>query len=388
MQSMKRHTFTSLLAGLIVLGPLLPGAATAAPRYEMVKHVSLKIRTDEPSFVCLNPLKLLDRGRMVYIGRPIKNRSVLVVLDLESLEEKRITIPDIPGTQVPPRDVMAVDRPIFYDTANATAGIILRAGGLVGGDAVYAEWDLERNRISRRLPLAEVGDARWVSARPIGYDHERKECFIEIVRCRTGVEATHHRGRLYELAVLAVADEVRTVVSFDTRLRYTGKSPYFDPIHRRSMHIEYNEHGRSYGYLVDLETGEMKRFALPRVIYGFAFDPDGRTGYVYAEKTGKVFKLDLETGKRGKSKIYGRRGHLLEFVAPGVLLLGRNRAMHFIDAKTLSQKDLLKPSDFHWESAHLEGSIFMPGRALVRIFYELYIVDFPELLNPGAKTQN
>ena len=65
---------------------------------------------------------------MVQIGRPVEQRNVFTLLDLGSLDVRAVTVPEYPATQVPPRTEMAVDRPLFYDTGNGTAGVLLRAG--------------------------------------------------------------------------------------------------------------------------------------------------------------------------------------------------------------------------------------------------------------------
>jgi hypothetical protein len=373
-------------AFIIVVAALLarPGPAAGKPVYRVLKHISLDIRTEKPTFVCLEGIDLLDRGRLAWFGRPLENRSSMFVLDLKTMEERLLLIPDIPGPWIVPKDLMVMDRPLFHDTENGTAGLLLRMGGVVSGDAEYAEWDLKADRLVRRLPLAAVKGGPWLSVRLIGYDPAKRECFIEVVRpAGTGVEQPGGTGGgPYELTVLAVTDKVRTVASFKTKLRYTSSSPYFDPLHRRSMHVEYNEYkgAESFMHLVDLDTGAVRDFPIPPVVYGFAFDPDGKTGYVYSHTEKTVYRLDLETGKRGKSRVFGQLGHVLDFIAPNMLVLGRNAGMHFIDSRTLAQKDFLPAGDFHKGSTHLEGSIFMPGRALVRIFYDLYVLEFPDLL--------
>ncbi|MEK7765690.1 MAG: hypothetical protein AAB368_05585, partial [bacterium] len=55
---------------LAVAWGLLAGAAAAAPRpaYRVAKYVSLETRLTPPSFVCLDGLQLLDRGKLVQIG--------------------------------------------------------------------------------------------------------------------------------------------------------------------------------------------------------------------------------------------------------------------------------------------------------------------------------
>jgi len=375
--------FAAMTAILLSIAPLLPGIVAAKPAYRVVKHISLDLRTEKPTFVCLEGIHLLDRGRQIWFGRPLENRSAMFLLDVGTLETRMAVVPGLAGPWVAPKDLMVVDRPLFYDTENGTAGLLLRMGAVVTGDAEYAEWDLNADHVVRRLPLASVKGGPWLSVKPIGYDPAKRECFVEVVRpVGSGVEKPGGTGGgPYELTVLAVTDKVRTVASFTTKLRYTSSSPYFDPLHRRSMHVEYNEYkgAESFMHLVDLDTGTVRDFPIPPVVYGFAFDPDGRTGYVYAFQAGTVFKLDLETGKVGKSRRFGSYGHLLDFVAPGLLVLGRNAGMHFIDSRTLAQKDYLPAGDFHKGSTHLEGSIFMPGRALVRIFYDLYVLEFPGL---------
>ncbi len=371
-----------LAAGLIACAAA--AAAVPVPPFQVVKHLSLETRTTAPSFVCLDGITLLDRGRLLHIGRPLEDRSVLRVLDLASLQIHDLRVPGIPGPMSVPPKQLAVDKPLYYDTANGTAGILLRGGASVSGDAAYAEWDLGTNRVVRTLPLAPGAGAYWTSVNAIGYDPGRREAYVEVVRCRGGGNLPCKPGGPFDWAVLAVTDRVRTVATWTGPLKPTQKEPYYDPIHHRSMHIEYAECGaeQTTAHLVDLDAGTVKPVALPRVIYGFAFDPDGRTGYVYSYTTRQVFALDLETGRIGRRATFGNVGHLLEFVAPGTLLLGRDPGMHFIDARTLRETGFLPTAAFHRGSPHLEGSVFMPGRAIVRNYSDLYVIDLPGLAPP------
>ncbi len=365
-------------ASLLLAMPAFPAAAKA-PAWRLAKHVSLELKTEPPGFVCLHGLTMLDRGHLVNLGRPLSDRQGLVMLDLKTLEVRTIRIPDWEGGRWPEKGALDPGQPLYYDTENGRAGVVMRRNGRVADDAVLLEWDLRSNRVVRLVDLAPGAGSRWTSVKPIGYDPDLREVYIEIVRCLGDLETPHKPEGMYNLSVLGVSDSVRTIASFDTKLRYTGKSPYFDPVHRRSMHVEYAEYKGSIStaYLVDFGTGKVRSFPLPTVIYGFAFDPDGRTGYVYTETTGEVFKLDLGTGKEGARRKFGRRAHLLDWIGPNTLVLGRNRGMHFLDSRTLRQKYFLDPAAFHKGSTHLEGSVFLPGRALVRIFYELYVIDFP-----------
>ncbi len=361
----------------------VPAALAATPKYRIIKHVSLETRTQEPTFVALSHPRLLDRGRLLKLGRPFGNRSSFIALDLQTLEEHLYQVPDIEGPWVPTPDQFVVDEPAYYDTDLGSAGLVLREGGKVSGGASWAEWDLKANRIVNRLPLAPANPNAWTGVEAFGFDPDRKETFIELHSPAPGrQEKPCQQAGPYDLTILAVTDRVRTVANFKTALRYTGKSPYFDPIHRRSMHVEYAEceGEETTAYLVDLDSGSVKKFPLPKIIYGFAFDPDGRTGYAYTEPTGEVFTLDLESGAIGRRRAFGRRAHLLSWIGPHLLCLGRNAGMHFIDPKTLKQVGFIDTKTIHKKgSTHLEGSTFVPGRAIVRNFRNVYVLDFPTL---------
>jgi len=352
--------------------------------YRVVKQVPLDLRTEPPTFVCLSHLALLDRGRLVYIGRPLEQHSTFTVLDLESLEIRNLTVPGIPGMQVPPKGQLAVDKPLFYDTANGVAGILLRGGGLVSGDAVYMEWDLRANRESRRIELAPGAGAPWTSVEAIGYDPERRECYVEIIREVPDEQGARGQLPFHQVAVVGITDRVRTIATIRTKNRYSSKSPYFDPVHRRSAHVEYVELGgeqaRTGAHIVDLDSGAVTELSLPRVIYGFAFDPDGTAAYAYSNTTGEVLKVNLGTGVVVRRSGLGRFGHVLDFVAPDTLVLMRNARLHFLDSATLKEKWGLNCSAFHQGSPHTEGSIVIPGRILARIYYTLYVIDFPGLV--------
>lgn len=358
-------------------------ALAATPPYKIIKHISLETKTEEPTFVALSHPRLLDRGRLLKLGRPFGNRSSWFSLDLATLETTLIQVPEIPGPWVPKPEEFVIDEPAYYDTDLGSAGLVLREGGKVSGGAAWAEWDLKTNRIVNRLTLAPANPKAWTGVEAFGFDPSRKETFIQLHTPSPGKqEKPCQQAGPYDLTILAVTDRVRTVANFKTTLRYTGKSPYFDPIHRRSMHIEYAEceGEETTAYLVNLDSGAVKKFPLPKIIYGFAFHPDGRSAFAYTEPTGEVFTLDLETGKIGKKRPFGRRAHLLSWIGPNLLCLGRNKGMHFIDPTTLKQTGFIDPVKFHTKgSTHLEGSTFVPGRAIVRIFKNLYILDFPTL---------
>jgi len=364
-----------------------PAGVAHAGKYDwrVLKHISLDLRTEKPTFVCLSTT-LLDRGHLLNIGRPLEDRSALTMLDLDTMEITDYHVPEIPGPWVPPKDMMVVDVPLFYDRQNGMAGLLLRAGGLVSGDALFAEWDLQSNRITRRLPLAKAAGAPWTSVKSAGYDPERRECYVEILRPRAGPGTDPNRGGQFDVSIIGVTDRVRPIASFHAKAPFGSKGPYYDSARHRSMHVEYREHGVTTAYLVDLDTGVVREYELPPIIYGFAFDPDGKTAYVYTYPTSEVFKLDLTTGNITSRRRYGRPAHSLEFIAPNTLVLMHNTMMHFIDSRTLRERFSLPPSRFHQGLPHLEGSYVLPGRILARIYYQLYVIDFPGLkpASPGG----
>lgn len=368
-----------IAAGLAVL--LHADIPAAAPKYVVVKEVPLETKDQPPSFVCLDGIWPLDRGNLVQLGRPMERSNALHVLDMKTLEIRLVEIPELRGGPAMPKDELGVDRPAFYDSKNSQAGILLRGGGLVTGDAGYAEWDLKQNRIVRRLPLGGLDGARWMSVKPIGYDPATRECFIELVRYGVRLTTSPNVGGHYDVAVLGVSTRVRPIAAFTTGLKQTSQGPYYDPAHQRSFHVEYAEHAGtiSQGTVVDLATGTTNSFPLPPLIYGFAFDPDGKTGYAYSERLGEVFAVDLATGAIGRKAKPGRKGHVLDFVAPGVLFLGRNGGMHVFDAKTLRQTGMIPPKRVYANADHLENSLVLPGRVLMRNYERVFVLDFPAL---------
>ncbi len=358
---------------------LAANAGAAAPRYKVLTHVSLENRDEPPSFVCLDGLRLLDRNRLVQIGRPVERSDAFTVLDLRTLAVREIPIPGFPGSGPGQPAGPFIDRPAFYDVGNGHAGVLLRAGRGVASDALWAEWDLKKNAIVRTLPLGGLGGGKWLSVSPIGYDPKTKECFVELVRFGARLVTSPNRGGHFDVIVLGVTDTVRTVTEFTTSRKLTSQGPYFDPVRLRSFHVEYAEYAgnTSMGFVVDLATGAVNTFELPPLVYGFAFDPDGRTGYVYSERDGTVSALDFETGKTGRTIKPGRKGHVLDFVAPGVLWLGRNHGMYFFETPSLRQKSLLSPKKIYQHADHLEGSLALPGRVLMRNYENLYLIELP-----------
>ncbi len=371
---------TARLAAAVMC--LWPVAAAAGPSYKVRHHVSLETVDQPPSFVCLDGIWLLDRGNLVQIGRPMDRSNAFHVVDLKTLETRLVEIPELRGGPAMPKSELGVDRPAFYDTRNAHAGILLRGGGLVTGDSGYAEWDLKANRIVRRLPLGGMDGARYMSVQPIGYDPASRECFIEIVRTGVRYATSPNKGGHFDVSILGVTDTIRPIAAWTYDRKLTSKGPYFDPVRKRSMHVEYAEYAGniSMATVVDLTTGAINQFPLPPLIYGFTFDPDGKTGWAYSERLGEVFAVDLTTGAIGRKAKPGRKAHVLDFVAPGVLFLGRNGGMHFFETAKLRQTGLISPKKIYASADHLEGTLVLPGRVLMRNYEHLYVLDFPGLM--------
>lgn len=367
----KGRRMRNILAGisLILLVNQLPCLASAAPKYKSTGPFSLETVTEKPSFVPLHGLMAFDQGKLIYLACQIEERRAMVMLDLATMKTVTILAPEMP--QLPPGSdgVFVPETPLWYEPAHKTAGMVLRSGNRIRGDAKVMVWDPNTGEILRILTIVEGKDIYYNGVKFIGYSPERDEAFIEIAQSKNGKEVTWVEG---------FTDKVRRIADITVHSRWGSKGPYYDNTHLRSFHMEYGEYENSgaMGHMVDLMTGEVKSYPMGAAEYGFEFDPDGNTAYAYAAKSGELKKFDLDTGTVLKTARYGRLGHVLGFVAPGQLVLMLNSRLCFINPSTLRERDGISTNEFHKVgSTHVEGSLILPNRIIARIFRDMYVLD-------------
>ena len=366
---------------LCLLVNFAAGWASATPKYKSIGPFSLETRTERPSFIPIFGLKAFDQGKLIYLALNLEDRKAMIMLDLVTMKEVIITAPEPPPQKPGNEGAFVPEEPLWYEPAYGTAGMVLRSGNRIRGDALVLMWNPQTGKVLRVLTLAEGKGAYYNSAKFIGYSPERNEAFVEIVQSIKGKEETW---------VLGITDQIRRIGNIAVRTRFGTKGPYYDNTHLRSFHMEYGEYENSgaMGHMVDLISGEVKSYPMGAAEYGFEFDPDGKTAYAYAAKSGELKKFDLATGKIIKTAKHGRLGHVLGFVAPGKLVLMLNSELLFVNPATLQEYDGILTNEFHKTgSTHVEGSLILPNRIIARIFRDMYVLDLSgniaETVNPS-----
>lgn len=375
------------LAGLVlVAAPALAGK----PRVEVKKKVSIAQRAKPPTFSSVGRTSLMDRGRLVYLGRGLfAEQDRFFFLDTRSMETIEVRAPitrfleehpeQFPGAEGAGWMRYASDHLVFYDTEDGRAGILYGDNRGKQRRLFCLVWDLKAKRIVRADPLGtRVLGSRWAGAKRIGYDTERGEGLV-----RVHVMEMVGEKRPGTVRVVGIGKEKARVIARVELGRNLRDPPYFDPAGRRVMLTEYAElpveGAPPVGHLVQLDTGEVTACRIPVTPYGFAYGPAGKSLYAYSNQAGELWRIDAQSGKRIQQAKLAKRGHALGFVAPGRLLMLNHKGFHFLDAETLKRKAFV-PYDViakgYW---HVEGSFIVPGRAYIENGQDFLIVDLPDI---------
>jgi len=342
------------------------GAQARQLQFKVKKVVSIEAHTEKPSFYGDPPPHLLDRGRALYSGRGAFHGPGLVyVVELPGLEEHLLEAPTAdfsakhPELAVKP---VVEDMPCL-DRTDGRAGLVLKD---VKEQKTYlAWWNLARNAITGVSVVGEKGRANWVGVRAIGYLPERGECVVHVEK---------PVGAGFDDAVLAVGkDGVRTVATFNAKF-ITSHGPWFDPVHQRAVVVEIveTEGAEPTGYLVDLANGGVRPFPIPQLVYGFTFDPDGRTLYAYGVKARELWAIDAATGVATRRIRMGDIGHALGWIGDALTVVGNVR-IHLLDPRTLGHRGAVGTRRIAPEAVNVENSVVLPdGTVALDTFYKLY----------------
>lgn len=341
------------------------GAQARQLQFTVKKVVSLEAHTEKPSFYGDPPPHLLDRGRALYYGRGAAYGPGLVyVVELPKLEERILEAPTSDFSHQHPELVVSPvieDMPCL-DRTDGRAALVLKDAK---GEKTYvAWWDLAQNKLTSAFAVGERGRANWVGVRAIGYLPERGECFVHVERSV---------GAGFDDAVVAVGkDGARTVATFNAKF-ITSHGPWFDPIHQRAMIVEIVEvqGAQPTGYLVDLANGGVRSFPIPQLVYGFTFDPDGRTLYAYGVKARELWAINAATGAATKRIRMGDIGHALGWVGDALAVVGNVR-IHLLDRQTLGHRGAVGTRRIAPASVNVENSVVLPdGTIALNTFYKL-----------------
>jgi hypothetical protein len=341
------------------------GAQARQLQFTVKKVVSLEAHTGKPSFYGDPRPHLVDRGRALYYGRGAFHGPGLVyVVELPKLEERILESPSLEFARSHGElllNPMVEDMPCL-DRTDGRAALVMK--DLHKSKAYVAWWDLAKNEITNALLVGEKGRGSWVGVSAVGYVPERGECFVHVERSV---------GAGFEDAVLAVGkDAVRTVATFNPKF-ITSHGPWFDPVHQRAMVVEITEvtGAQPTGYLVDLANGGVRSFPIPQLVYGFTFDPDGRTLYAYGVKARELWAINAATGAAVKRVRMGDIGHALGWIGSSLAVVGNVR-IHLLDKQTMGHRGVVGTRRIAPEAVNVESSVVLPdGTVALNTFYKL-----------------
>lgn len=346
---------------------------------QVVSRFSLLSRTQpQPGYVysqseglvLLNGDRTLYYGRTFDIGKPITSQSGIHLFDTERGATVQVFAPlDAFVRDHPQEPVRTFNKLLCYDRGYGRGGILAADQQFAPRRFYYLDWDLEVNRIERAILLGketEVGKLE-IYFRPIGSSAEKRECYVavhrpEVTEIPRGAPWKSHET----ITVLGIGEKVREVASFRT---WRPKKGYYDVQRNRSAFIEYGEdkQDRQRGFVVDHGSGRvLGPFPVPKVAYGFAFDPDGKTVYAYSNNRGELWAIDLETLEVVRKAKHGKLGQALGLFDPDTLVLIHNGGIDFITRKTLKKRETIAMNQVDPRIRLIEGSIVLPGRLILR----------------------
>ncbi len=348
------------------MGLAPPAARAATPAFKVLQHTVTK-QSDVLVYYTWKLKHLVDRGRAAYLGLNMQ-RNVAGFMDLEAHKACGMPLPPMQlATQLENRPGYYVEDLLCLDVETKTVGMLVSNAQLQASRYWYVEWDLASGEFRRSLPLAATSFASVAFGfQAIAFSPARRECMIAVTQ----------QG---QITVVGAGEQLRTVTTFAPELKLTPKQLYYDAEHDRALFVEYAELAResAKGYLVELGSGEVHAFHLPKVTYGVAFDPEGKTLYAYSAQSGEVQTIDLATGEVARERGVGTMGHALGLVDKETLLLVRNDKLHWLDKTTLEEKAALSPKEIDAGVVLVEGSIVLrKGLLLHSGLYDLFEVDF------------
>ncbi len=360
---------------------LLALGAGTEPAFRELARLPLDARFEPPIFFPLRP-RLLDRGGLVLLGHGGRaDTTARVALDLKTLAKRTLRLPTID-----PQGARLEVELACYDSADGKAGLVINRRQSSRWSYHFAEWHLSGDRLGPELPLAE-GTPGKVTVSPIAYAPARQACLLAVIRDGGALRPPGvHTGGPFTATLLAATEELRELGNVVSQ--QSLNLAYYDEGHDRVAIAEYGElaQERTRAHLVALDGGEPRAFTIPRGVRTFVFDPDGFTVYLYSIITGEVWVIDTRSGERLRKSKVGDRGHALGFIDPSTLLLVRNHALHLLERASLSEKRRIATVDIVSRIPHVEGSLVVPGRVLLKSFSlkdastsvdELYVLELP-----------
>jgi hypothetical protein len=378
-----------LAAGLLFgSGP----AAARAPRVTTRGVIALKQRTTAPTFT-KRPLRFLDRGKHVALGNGLwAEQDQMHLLRLRDLERRVVRVPfgafvrSNPGMKLDQADTRPVHKQfevqqlLFYDEQNGEAGVEVsdRLSRRHVRRHFFLHWDLKKDAITEATLVARSKPGKTLSSSlPLGYDHDRREFFF-VRQIYTWSKDGKRQGRTVTVVGFK-AGKPRVVVQFDSG-RSIQRRTHFDGRRRRVLLTEYAELADKdpapKGFLVDLVRGKVRSFEIPLTAYGAAFDPGGELLHIYSSQLGELWTLHAATGTKSAPALkVGKQGHALGVLGPGRLMLIRNSGLRLLRLKKGRPRKgrFVRIKAVYPGFSHVEGSLVLPGGALIKNGDKLYV---------------
>jgi hypothetical protein len=356
---------------LVLAAALLSLASPASARtmWKNADIVDIRATTEPVSFYPERPRHTLDRGKLLYIGRgAVRDPEAVHVYDFATRQKSILRPPTSALARARKELSPVVEDLLCYDSVDGVATLLLEP--LNQGDVMLyvARWDLATNQIKGVWPLVErKPTSRWAGAHVVDYVIKRRECVVQI----------EHNTGLSEVSIVAIGDEPRVVAAYTAERKLTH-GPYIDAAQTRVLSTEYAElpeESAPQGHLVDLTTGAVQHFDIPKVCYGAAFHPNGKRLYAYGLNAGSIAVIDLATGKTVKHVKVVTHGHALGWVAPNLLALATNGSLQLLDGKTLRPKLVVPTKSINYKFSNVDGSMVLPRRVVFDNFEELFVID-------------
>jgi|GEM_PF-4251417 hypothetical protein len=388
LQSKRRVLRTLSLCALIV-SPSPASAKGANPT--ILKTFPLAMRTDQPTFVAADELRVVNRQRMLYMGSGMwKEQQTFYLRNLKDFSRVSVTAPvvsyirknrgmllDESDTR-PILEQFNVRKLLFYDAENGEAGIEIadKINSKVKRH-FYLHWDLRKNKITEvTLVVRSAPKISWATLWPIGYDPD--SCTFYYLR---DIEERGKDRQPHTVTIIAFTRGKAKVVSRFDATRSIFRRVYFDSKRLRAMPVEYGEKGTGTGspngFLVDLKTGKVKKFEVPFTTYGASFDPSGDRVFAYSSQLGKLWSIRLSDGAVLKRLSVGALGHALGRLNGKELVLIRNSGILRLKRTPLRKGRFTRMAKLYPGFSHVEGSLVLnDGRFLVKNGERLYLVKF------------
>lgn len=364
--------------------------ATASVPLVLRGKVDLAQRTEVPTFTPASPLVLMNRGKMLYLGRGLwRDQQTFYLLRLSDLSRVTVKAPfnayvrANPGMLVDPNDrrplhkQFDVTRLLYYDEANQDAGFEVadQIGPRRQRRHFLMQWNLTTKKVTHATLVARsrVGQT-YTHMLPLGYDTKRRE--FSYVRQVIGKA---DEGRTVFVIAFG-AGKPRIVAQFEGQ-RSMSSNTYVDPRHEYALLIEYAELASKgpapRGHRIDLQSGKVRSFEIPLTTYGVAFDARGQRIYAYSSQLGQLWVVDAATGRRLQVLRIGKFGHALGVVSPSKLLLVRNNGVRQLrqTSRGLRLGRFFPITRIYTGFSHVGGSLVVPGHALIKNGDTLYVVS-------------